>query len=533
MAKLLKFGIEAREELLEGARILAEAVGATLGPRSSNVAIERQWGHPNVIHDGVGVANEIELPDPWRNMGVRLLKDAAKRTNEAAGDGTTTATVLGHAVASEAHRNIVAGSQAMALRNGIERAAKAMDEELSRIAVPVRDDGELLQVATISAQNAEIGDLVADGIRRMGRDGVLAIEESPNGQTYIEIKQGMDFNRGYAHPVFITNPEFNEASLESPYVLVTDFNLTDIQDILFLTRFTESERENNNIVVIAEDISGMALATLIGNQGKTIRCIPVKAPGYQEAQKENLKDIATACGARFFSREAGERLTADNFDIADLGRAAKVTSTDKNTVIISGAGTKEAVEERISQLRDRAGKAETDFDREKLQERIARFTDGIGVIYVGGNSEAEVRERKERFIDALGATRAASDEGIVPGGETALVRAAAALSSLKAEGDEAIGIEIVRRASSRPFLRLMENAGYDGGRMLSELERVLKKRGWGIDVIDAVPKDMMEAGIIDPVKVTRHALMNAVSCAVMMMTTNVLVVEEPAKENRV
>lgn len=532
MAKLLKFNVEAREQLLEGARLLTEAVGSTLGPRSSNVAIERQWGAPIVIHDGVGVAREIELVDKYQNMGAQLLKEAAEKTNGAAGDGTTTATVLGYAIASEAHKNIVAGAQPMAIRSGIEKAAKAMEEELSRIAVPVKDDKELLQVATISAQNEEIGDVVADGIKRMGRDGVLAVEDSPNGQTYLEIRQGMDFNRGWINRLFVTNPKYNEASLENPYVLVTDFTLSDISDIIWLQAFTETQRDNNNIVIIAEDISGIALATLMGNQNKTIHCLPVKAPGFQENQKELLQDIAVATGAKFFSKEASNRITLDNFSLSDLGRAGRVTSTEKNTIIIDGAGSKDAVEERIAQLRDIMEKAETDFEREKMQERVARFTDGIGVIFVGGNSDVEVKERKERFIDAMGATRAATEEGIVPGGETALIRAAKALESLDEKGDIAIGVDIVRRASALPFRRLMANAGYDDGEMLSGLNMVLAKDNFGIDVIDAKAKDLVKAGIIDPVKVTRHALMNAVSCAVMMVTTNTLVVEEPKKEGQ-
>lgn len=532
MAKLLSFGIGAREQLLEGARQLSDAVGSTLGPRSNNVAIARQWGPPIVMHDGVSVSREIDLVDPYENMGAQLLKEAASKTNDAAGDGTTTATVLGYAIASEAHKNIVAGASSMALREGIEKAVTRMHAELESIAIPVKDDSELLQVATISAQNAEIGEIVADGIQRMGKDGVLAVEESGTTQTYLEIKEGMEFNRGWSSPYFITNPELAECVLERPYILVTDMKMTSVADAIgFLKKFAESQTENKNLLIIAEDVTSDALALMVVNKAKgVVSPCAVKAPGFGDKQKDMLRDIATVTGARYFSTEAGDKLTEESFNIEDLGRAVKVTSTEKNTVIIDGGGTKEEIDLRIAELRRTVDKVENDFDREKLQERIARLTTGIGIIYVGASSDTEMRERKERFIDGISATRAAMEEGIVPGGETALIRAAKSLDTLKAAGDIKLGIDVVRRAAEVPFRKLMSNAGYDAGRMLSELEQVISGKNFGIDVIDAKPKDMVKSGIIDPVKVTKHALKNAASCAIMMLTTSVLVVDEPQKE---
>ncbi len=534
MAKEFKFDIAAREAVLTGAKTLSDVVGSTLGPRATNVAIWREYGPPVVLHDGVGASREVIVKDRFEAVGAELLKEAASKTNDQAGDGTTTATVLGYAIAAEGHRNVVAGASAMGLRIGIEKAVAAMTRELERIAIPVKDDKELLQVATISAQNEEIGAVVADGIRRMGTDGVLAVEESSTTDTYLEIKEGMEFNQGWVAPHFQTNPEMGEAVLENPYILVTDMRITEIGDIVhYLVEFLKSERQNDNIVIIADEIGGLALATLIGNhvQGK-FRCLPIKAPSFGETRKDMLRDIATVTGAKYFSTDAGDKLTAETFRIEDLGRAMKVTSTQKSTVVIDGAGTREDIEARISELKRSAEKSETDFSHEKLLERIARLTTGIGIVYVGAASESEMRERKERFIDAISATKAAQAEGIVPGGETALIRASKALDALEETGDVRLGIELVRRAAQQPFRRLMENAGYDSGKMLSELEAVLPKENWGIDVIDARQKDLVKAGIIDPVKVTKSALINAASCAVMILTTNVVITDEPKAERQ-
>lgn len=530
--KTLLFNVEAREELLKGAKLLSDAVGATLGPRSSNVAIERKYGPPTVIHDGVGVAKEIDIKDPYQNMGIQLLKDAASKTNDLAGDGTTTATVLGYAIASEAHKNVVAGAQVMALREGINQAVTTMITALDELAIPVKSEEELLQVATISAQDKEIGEIVASGLSRMGTDGVLAVEQSPSTQTYLEIKEGMEFNRGWVSPYLINNPTLGECVLENSYILVTDMKFSTVPDMVgVLKKFIESSTDNKNLVILGEEIADQALALLIVNRTSgSVNPLAIKAPGYGEKSKDLLKDIAVVCGARFFSNEAGDKLSEETFRIEDLGRASKVISTEKNTVIIDGNGDPEKIAIKIEELKNTLIKSESDFDKEKLQERIARLTTGIGVVFVGAASEVEMKEKKERFIDAISAARAAKEEGIVPGGETALIRASRALKDLKASGDIALGIEIVRKAAQKPFQKLMSNAGYDEGRMLSQLETVLTKKNYGIDVLDATSKDLVTNGIIDPVKVTKQALLNAASCAIMMITTNVIVGIERVKE---
>lgn len=531
MAKTLLFGTAAREHILAGAKVLADAVGSTLGPKGSNVAIARQYGPPIVMHDGVSVSREIDLVDPYENMGAQLLKEAASKTNDAAGDGTTTATVLGYAIASEAHKNIVAGANAMMLRQGIDQAVELMTIELGVLATPITTDAEVLQVATISAQNIEIGEIVADGIKRMGKDGVLAVEESGTTQTYLEIKEGMEFNRGWTSPYFVTNPELGECVLEKPYILVTDLKLSTISDVVsFLKKFAESSTDNKNLLIIAEDIVADALALLVVNKARgTLNVCAVKAPGFAEKQKDMLKDIAVVTGATYFSGDSGTVLSEERFKISDLGRASRVTSTEKNTVIVDGLGEKKQIASRLTQLKNTAEKAESDFDKEKLQERIARLTTGVGIIYVGASSETEMRERKERFIDGISATKAAMQEGIVPGGETALIRASFVLENIIAEGDKKLGIEVVRKAALQPFKKLMQNAGYDDGQMLAKLEQVTSKKNWGIDVLDGQAKELVKSGIIDPVKVTKQALSNAASCANMMLSTDTLVVSEPEK----
>lgn len=533
MAKLIKTGIEAKENLLEGARILSEVVGATLGPLAANVAIDRTYGPPIVLHDGVRVSDETNIIDPFHAMGANLLKEAASKTNDEAGDGTTTATVLGYEIAKEAHRNVVAGSNPMLIRKGIAIAIEAMDKELDSLSTPISKPEEVLQIATISAQNDEIGEIVADGINRMGKDGVLAVEESGSLQTYLEIKEGMEFSKGWLSPYFITNKELREAVLDNPYILVTDMKFGAIQDVVgFLKKFLEAQTNNKNILVIAEEVSGDALAMMSLNKIKGgMGICAVKAPGFGEKQKEMLQDIATVTGGTFFSTEMGNKLTEENFEISDLGRAARVTVTEKATVIVDGAGSKEDIQLRILELRNAAEKVELAFDQEKLQERIARLTTGVGIIYVGASSETEMRERKERIIDAISAAKAAMDGGIVPGGETALVRAALAEIPQNDVLDIQVGINIVKHAAEQPFRKLMSNAGFDSGEKLSELKRVISKKNWGIDATDGVSKDLVKSGIIDPVKVTKAALRNAASCAVMIISTGVLLVEEPKKED--
>lgn len=529
MARIIKFGTEAREALIAGAKVLSDSVGSTLGPLASNVAISRQYGPPVVMHDGVSVAREIDLKDPFEAMGANLLKEAASKTNDAAGDGTTTATVLGYAIASEAHRNVVAGANAMLLRKGINIAVEAMESALSEITTPVTTHDEIKQVATISAQDDEIGGIVADGVGRMGSDGVLAVEESGTAQTYLEIKEGMEFSRGWVSRYFVTNPELGEATLDKPYVLVTDMKLNSFSEIAeYVGRFAETPKENMNLLVIAEDIGGTALEFLAVNKVKgALNVLAVKAPGFGDRQRDMLKDIAVVTGATYFSVETGAKLDAESFDLNDLGRAARVTSTEKSTVIVDGYGEKEDIQLRILELRNALEKSELDFDREKIQERIARLTTGVGIVYVGASSETEMRERKERFIDAISAAKVAAAEGIVPGGETALFRASMTAIPKNDIPDVQLGIEIVRKAAREPFRRLMSNAGFDAGRKLSEIEAVISKKNWGIDATDGKAKDLVKHGIIDPVKVTKSALRNAASCAAMILTTDTLVADEP------
>lgn len=531
MARLFKIGPEAREQLLAGAKILSDIVGSTLGPLAANVAISRRYGPPVVMHDGVSVSREVDLVDPFQAMGANLLKEAASKTNDEAGDGTTTATVVGHAMAEEAHKNIVAGANAMLLRQGIELAVAAMDKELEALSTPITKDNEILQIATISAQNPEIGSIVADGIKRMGKDGVLAVEESGSTQTYLEVKEGMEFSKGWVHRYFVTNQELGEAMLENPYILVTDLKLSGVADVLeFLKKFAETPKENKSILIIAEEITGQALEFLALNkvQGALDICA-VKAPGFGDKQKDMLQDIATVTGAKYFSSDTGSKLT-DEIELSDLGRAKRVTVTEKATIIVDGGGDNSEIQQRILELKNSESKAELAFDKEKLQERIARLTTGVGIIYVGASSETEMRERKERFIDAISATQAAMDEGIVPGGETALVRASRSITVTSSIRDIEVGINIVKHAAQQPFRRLMSNAGFDSGEKLLELTQAIPKANWGIDATDGKVKDLVKSGIIDPVKVTRSALRNAASCAVMMITTDSILVDEPEKK---
>lgn len=530
MGKLLLFGIEAREKLLQGVHKTAQAVGSTLGPKGSNVTIARTYGPPLVMHDGVSVAREVDLTDPFENLGAQLVKEAASKTNDAAGDGTTTATVLADAIATEAHKNIVAGSNPMMIRRGIEIAVKEMDTELNRLAIPITKPEEILQVATISAQNTEIGDIVATSIQKMGKDGVLAVEESGGQETYLEVKEGMEFAKGWLSPYFITNPELSECVLDDPYILVTDLKLSTVNDVIFaLKKFDEAETDNRNILIIAEEVVGDALAMLITNKVRgAINVCAVQAPGYGDKRKDLLKDIATVTGATYFSAESGSRMESVN--LADFGRAGRVTTTKDSTMIVDGKGNKEVISQRITELKNAFEKAEVDFDRERLQERIAKLTSGIGIIFVGASSESEMREKKERVIDAISATKAAMDEGIVPGGETALLRAALSLNDIDEKGDVAIGISIIKRASEQPFRKLVSNAGYDEGRMLSLVEKALSKKNHGIDVIDGESKDLVKNGVIDPVKVTKSALRNAASVATMILTTDTLIVDEPKND---
>ncbi len=522
MAKILKFDSEAREKLLKGINTLTDAVASTLGPKGRNVAIDRKYGAPQVVHDGVTVAKEIELEDPFENMGAQILKEAASKTNDVAGDGTTTATVLAQAIVSEGLKNIQAGSNPLILRRGIEKAVETLVEELKKMSKKLTNE-EISQVATISAQDETIGKLIAEAINKVGKDGVITVEEGRSLEMSVDYKEGMEFDKGYASPYFVTDADKMEATLEDPYILVTDKKISSMQDLLpFLEKFVQVSK---TLVIIAEEVEGEALTTLVVNKLRgSFNVLAVGAPGFGDRRKAMLEDIAVLTGGTVISEETGRKL--ESVEVDDLGRAARVTSTKDSTLIVDGKGSKKAIESRIAQIRKELETTDSEFDREKLQERLAKLTGGVAVINVGAATEVELKEKKERVIDAVAATKAALEEGIVPGGEVALLRVAPALDKLRLEdAQEQLGVELVKRAVEKPFRKLVQNAGIDEGVALSQ---VLNTEGnYGIDVLSGQLKDLVSAGVIDPVKVTRSALQNAASVAIMVMTTNVLIADKP------
>jgi chaperonin GroEL len=527
MAKILKFDADAREKLLKGINTLTDAVAATLGPKGRNVAIDRKWGAPNVVHDGVTVAKEIELEDPFENMGAQIVKEAASKTNDIAGDGTTTATVLAQAIASEALKNIQAGANPMVLRRGIDRAVTEVVAELKKMSKKLVTPEEITQVATISAQNEEIGRLISEAIARVGKDGVITVEEGKTMQMSVDYKEGMEFDKGYQSPYFVTDSDKMEASMEDVHILITDKKISAMAELMpFLEKYVQVSK---TLVIIAEEVEGEALTTLILNKIRgSFNVLAVAAPGFGERRKQMLEDIAILTGGTVVSAETGMKF--EDIDIEkDLGRAGRVTSTKDSTLIVDGKGSKKALETRIAQIRRELAAVDSEFDKEKLQERLAKLTGGVAVLNVGAATEVEMKEKKERVIDAVSATKAALDEGIVPGGETALLRAMLTLDKVKvADDEEQLGVTLVRKALEKPFRKLLQNAGMDEG---VALVKVLESKGnMGIDLMDGQLKDLVKAGVIDPVKVTRSALQNAASVAIMVMTTNVLITDAPEKE---
>lgn len=531
--KQLVFGEEARRRLKRGIDILANAVGTTLGPKGRNVALDKKWGAPTITHDGVTVAKEIELPDPYENMGVQLLKEAATKTNDVAGDGTTTATVLAHVMVTEGMKNVAAGANPMLLKKGIEMAVKAVVEEIKRMAKPVQSKDDIAHVAAISSADPEIGNLIAEVMDKVGKDGVITVEESKTGLPFeTEYVEGMQFDRGYISPYFVTNPETMEAVLENPYILIHDKKISAAADIIPVLERVLQEGETRSLLVIAEDVDGEALATLVLNKLRGIfNAVAVKAPGFGERRKAMLQDIAILTGGQVISEELGRKL--ENVRISDLGRADKVVVTKDDTTIIGGRGDPKAIKGRIEQIKAEMEKTTSDYDREKLQERLAKLAGGVAIIRVGAATEVELKEKKHRVEDALSATRAAVEEGIVPGGGVALLNAAKALDNLKAEGDVQTDINIVRRALEEPLRRIAENAGEDGAVVVEMVRRLQKEKNnpnIGYNVLTGEYVDMVEAGIIDPAKVTRTALENAASVAAMILTTEALVTEVPEKK---
>ncbi|KKS80965.1 MAG: 60 kDa chaperonin [Candidatus Woesebacteria bacterium GW2011_GWC1_43_10b] len=528
MAKQLKFSDEARQSLLRGIEIVAKTVVTTLGPKGRNVALDRKWGAPNIVHDGVSVAKEIDLEDPFENMGAQLVKEAASKTNDLAGDGTTTSTLLAWVMSREGMKNITAGANPMIVTKGMEKAVKEAVLALKKMAKPIKNEEEKYQVATVSAGSEEIGAKIAEALERVGRDGVVTVEEGRGLEIEIEYKEGMEFDKGYTSPYFVTNPEKMEAEVEDAYILLTDKKIASIQELLpFLEKFVKVSK---NLVIIADEVEGEALATLVVNKMKgTFNVLAIKAPGFGDSRGEILEDIATLTGGVVISEDTGR--TFESMEVADLGQADKVWADKDKARIIGGKGAKALITKRIKLIKNQIEESDSDFDREKLEERLAKLSGGVAQINVGAATEIELNEKKERVKDAVGATKAAIEEGIVPGGEVALLRAKDALSSLKgANKDEQVGIDIVKNSLEEPLRWLVKNAGEDDGYILRKILEE-KSADFGFDVLKGKFGSMITFGILDPLKVTRSALENAASVARMVLTTEALVTDIPEEKN--
>jgi chaperonin GroEL len=527
-AKQLRYSEEARRTILKGVDQLANAVKVTLGPKGRNVVLDKKWGAPTITKDGVTVAKEIELEDPFENMGAQMVKEVASKTSDVAGDGTTTATVLAQAIYREGQKNVTAGANPMALKRGIEKAVEVVVAELKKLSIATKGKKEISQVATISANNdATIGTLIAEAMEKVGKDGVITVEEAKVMETNLEVVEGMQFDRGYLSPYFVTDPERMECVLENPYLLINEKKISNMRDLLPVLE--QIAKMGRPLVIIAEDVEGEALATLVVNKLRgTLSCAAVKAPGFGDRRKEMLKDVATLTGGEVIAEELGIKL--ENIRLEDLGRCKKMVIDKENTTIIEGNGDSKTIEGRIKQIRTQIEETTSDYDREKLQERLAKLAGGVAVIKVGAATEVEMKEKKARVEDALNATRAAVEEGIVPGGGVAYLRARKALDSLKLSGDEKVGVEIVRRALEEPIRQIAENAGAEGSIVV---QKVLEKSGaFGFNAETEQYEDLIEAGIIDPTKVTRIALQNASSIAGLMVTMEALVTEIPEKKDK-
>ncbi len=530
-AKQLFFDTEARDALRVGVDVVANTVKATLGPKGRNVALGKKSGAPTVTHDGVTVAKEIELKDPWWNVGAQLTKQAATKTNDVVGDGTTTATVLAQALVHEGIKNIAAGANPMQIRTGLERARDAVIAALKQAAIPVRGREDHAHIATIASGDEQIGTLIADAIDKVGPQGVVTIEDGRGLGYEMEFVEGMSFDRGWISPYFVTNPDRLEAVIEDPFILVTDKRVSSLNDILPILEQV-ARAGIKNFVVIADDVDFDALSVLVINKLRgNLNALAVKAPGFGDRQKEMLQDIATLTGATVISESLGRKL--EHATLRDLGRAERVRAKKEETTIIGGKGDRAAIEARIRQIRRQIEEATSDYDKEKLQERLAKLVGGVAVVRVGGATETDQKERKYRVEDALNATRAAAEEGIVPGGGVALLNAVSALDGLKLEGDEQVGVSILRRALEEPARQIAENAGYEGAVVVAQIRRRQREANnpnIGFDVMTEEYKDLVAAGIIDPVKVTRSALENGVSIAAMLLTTEAMVVEIPEEQ---
>jgi len=532
MAKQLMFSEDARRQLSRGMAILAEAVATTLGPKGRNVAIDKKFGSPTITHDGVTVAKEIELENPFENMGAQLLKEAATKTNDIAGDGTTTSTVLAHTIVVEGMKSLAAGVNPMLLKRGIEAATKAAAATINELSIELTSKEEIANVASISAQDRQIGELIAEVMDKVGKDGVITVEESKGLEFETEYVEGMQFDRGYISAYFVTDPEHMEASISDAYILLYDKKISAAQDIVpILEKLVQVGRRD--LVIIAEDVDGEALATLVLNKLRgMLNVVAIKAPGFGDRRKAMMQDIAILTGGSVISEETGRKL--ETAQISDLGHAEKIVVTKDDTTIIGGQGDSPQIKGRIEQIRVEIDKSTSDYDKEKLQERLAKLSGGVAIIRVGAATETELKEKKHRVEDALSATRAAVEEGIVPGGGVTLINAIPALVDLKLDDDDAqVGVNIVRKALEVPLKKIAENAGMDGSVVLETVRRIQKETGnprIGYDVIKEEYLDMIEDGVIDPAKVTRGALENAASIAAMILTTEALITDLPEKE---
>jgi len=527
MAKQILFEDEARRSILRGVDKLADAVKVTLGPKGRNVVLEKKFGSPLVTKDGVTVAKEIELEDPYENMGAQMVKEVASKTSDTAGDGTTTATVLAQAIYREGLKNVTAGANPMALKRGIERAVQAVVEELSKLSKPIgKDKKETAQVAAIAANSdSTIGNLIAEAMEKVGKDGVITVEESKTTATTLDVVEGMQFDQGYLSPYFVTDAERMEVVLEEPYILINEKKISAMKDLLPVLEAVA--RAGKPLLIIAEEVEGEALATLVVNKIRgTISACAVKAPGYGDRRKAMLEDIATLTGGKAITEDLGIKL--ENVQIKELGRAKRIVVDKENTTIVEGAGKSAEIQGRVGQLKKQIEDTDSDYDKEKLQERLAKLAGGVAVIHVGAATETEMKEKKARVEDALHATRAAVEEGIVPGGGVALLRASAALAKLKLKEDEQIGVDIVRRALEEPIRQIAENAGEEGSVVVQRVKE--EKAGFGLNAETGEFEDLLAAGIIDPKKVTRSALENASSIASLLITTEAVVTEIPEEE---
>ena len=524
MAKQILFDEEARRALERGVDALANAVKVTLGPKGRNVVLDKKFGAPTITNDGVTIARDIELEDPFENMGAQLVKEVATKTNDIAGDGTTTATLLAQAMVHEGLRNVAAGANPMVLKKGIEQAVKTLVEEIKKKSKKVAGKESIAQVAAISSSDEEVGNLIAEAMERVGKDGVITVEESKTMETNLRVVEGMQFDRGYISPYMVTDADKMEAVLKDPYILITDRKISAIADILPILE--EVVKQGKELMIISEDLDGEALATIVVNKLRgTFRALAVKAPGFGDRRKAMLEDIAILTGGTVISEEMGRKL--DSVTVADLGRAGQVRATKDETTIVDGVGDKKAIKDRVEQLKKQVAETTSDFDKEKLQERLAKLAGGVAVIEIGAATEVEMKDKKLRIEDALNATRAAVEEGIVAGGGATFIDILPALDKVKAEGDVKTGVEIVKRAVEEPVRQIANNAGLEGSVVVEELKK--SGQGKGFDALTGQYVDMIKSGIVDPAKVTRSALQNAASIAAMVLTTETLVADKPEK----